>query len=128
MQFHAHLIEVPAHLDQTSRDHHVLHAEQQQGLGQQTVPPGAARLLVVALDVLRHVVVHDEPHIGLVDPHAERHRRHDHMDVVPGEGVLHSRALGRGHAGVIRGSPDARLPQALGHLLDPLAAQAVDDP
>ena len=41
------------------------------------VAPGAATLLVVRLDRRRRAVVEHLPHVGLVDAHAERHRR-DH--------------------------------------------------
>lgn len=36
-------------------------------------------LLVVVLHGLADGVVDDEPHVGLVDAHAERHRGHDHL-------------------------------------------------
>ncbi len=49
------------------------------GGGGQAVAPGAADLLIVALDVLRQVHVEDEPHVRLVDAHAERDGGdHDH--------------------------------------------------
>ena len=47
----------------------------------QAVATRAAGLLVVALDRLRQVEVGDEPHVGLVDAHAEGDRR-DHDDAV----------------------------------------------
>lgn len=36
-------------------------------------------LLVVVLHGLADGVVDDEPHVGLVNAHAERHRGHDHL-------------------------------------------------
>ena len=52
------------------------------------VPPGAARLLIVALQILGHVVVDDEPDVGLVDAHAEGVGGHHDADPVVEEIVL----------------------------------------
>ena len=70
-------------------------------VGRQPVAPGAADLLVVALDVVRHVGVADEAHVRLVDPHAERDGRHHHDAVLLQEDVLVARAVGGVHAGMI---------------------------
>ena len=61
---------------------------EQQRLGRSAVTPGAAGFLIVGFDVLRDVVVHHEAHVGLVDAHAERHRRHHDLDVILEEGLL----------------------------------------
>ena len=57
----------------------------------QPVASGAAGLLVVPLDGLRQVEVRDEPHVGLVDAHAERDGR-DHHDPVLAQEPLWFRA------------------------------------
>ena len=44
------------------------------------VPARAACLLVVLLHALRQTRVRHEAHVGLVDAHPERHRRHHHVD------------------------------------------------
>ncbi len=62
--------------------------EEQYTLGGQAVAPGAADFLVVALEVLRKVVVDDEPDVGLVDAHAEGDGGHHDEDVVAHETLL----------------------------------------
>ena len=51
------------------------------------VTPGAADLLVVALDRARQVVMDDEAHIGPIDTHPERHSRHNHVGSLVQVGV-----------------------------------------
>ena len=67
-------------------------------------PPG---FLVIALDVLRQVVVHDEADVRLVDPHPEGDRRAHDPDVVAQEHLLVLRALARVEPGVIGLGRDA---------------------
>ena len=93
----------------------------------QAVAARAARLLVVALDGLGQVVVHDEAHVGLVDAHAEGDGGDDDVDLVAREGVLYARALVRRQAGVVGGGAARRPAAAVGDLLDALAREAVDD-
>ena len=89
--------------------------------------PGAARLLVIGLDVLRDVHVRDEADVGLVDAHAEGDRR-DHDDVVLAqEPLLVARALLGGHAGVVGQRPESLRGEPLGRLLGHLAREAIDD-
>jgi hypothetical protein len=59
----------------------VSHAVERQRIGRQSVAAGAADLLIVALDIGRHVGMKHKTHVRLVDAHAERHRR-DHHDAV----------------------------------------------
>ncbi len=65
----------------TSRDRkrsvsRYLRVEVDVAVGRQSVAAGAADLLDVGLEVARRVVVDDGADVGLVDAHAERHRRH----------------------------------------------------
>ena len=53
-------------------------AQNSQRFGRIAVAPGAAGLLVIGLDRLGDAGMGDEAHVGLVDAHAERDRRHDH--------------------------------------------------
>src|SRR5258705_4595756 len=46
------------------------------------VAPGASRLLVVRLERAGWTPVDHPPHVGFVDPHAERRRRDDGADAV----------------------------------------------
>jgi hypothetical protein len=57
-------------------------------LGRQPVAAGAAALLHVLLDPLRQVGVDDEADVGAIDPHAERDRRDDDVDVLVQELLL----------------------------------------
>ena len=64
----------------------VAHAVERQRIGGQPVAAGAADLLVIALDIGRHVGVQHEAHVGLVDAHAERDGR-DHRRRRPPAGT-----------------------------------------
>src|SRR6266699_7033041 len=65
------------------------------------VPSRAAGLLVIGLERPRRTPVDHAPHIGLVDPHAERRRGHDHTDAIAEERAQHSGADRRGESGVV---------------------------
>ncbi len=108
-------------LDEAAGDARVAEAEEQQGLGGQAVAAGPARLLVVALDGLGQVVVHDEAHVGLVDAHAEGDGGDDDLQVVARRRLLHALALGGGQAGVVGGGRQAGRRQPLGDLFGALA-------
>ena len=75
-------------IDHASLVHHVLQAVAHPGVGGSTIAPGAAGLLVVAFDVFRHVQVRHKAHIGLVDAHTKRNRRHHHQALVTQKAVL----------------------------------------
>ena len=92
----------------------VAHAVKRQRVGGQPVAAGAADLLVVAFDIGRHVGVQHEAHVGLVDPHAESHRRHHDDAVFLQKNILIMRAHPRLHAGVIGQRLDAALAQKFG--------------
>ncbi|OIQ83817.1 hypothetical protein GALL_343830 [mine drainage metagenome] len=70
----------------------------------------------------------DEPHVGLVDPHAERDRRDHHETVLAQEPRLVRRADPGVEARVVRQRRDAVLDEVLRRLLDRRPGQAVDDP
>lgn len=69
----------------------------------------------------------DEPHVGLVDTHAESDRGDDHVGALHQEIVLILGARGRIHARMIGQRLDAVGHQQLGQFLDLLAAQTIDD-
>ena len=76
--------------------HDVLQPVGQPGGRRQAVAPGAAGLLVVALDRLRQVEVGDEAHVGLVDAHAERDRGdHDQAVLAQEAGLVARRGSAR---------------------------------
>ena len=93
-----------------------------------SVAPGAAGLLVVGLDALGQVEMRDKPHVGLVDPHAERDRGYDHDTVLVDEAVLMPGAKVCIEARVIRQRGNPGVGKRGRGILDLGARQAVDDP
>ena len=100
---------------------------QQHALGGLAVAARAARLLVVRLQRARHGVVHHQPHVRLVDAHAERVGGHDHPGLLLHEGLLHLAPVVVVQAGVVRQRPDALASQHAGDALHRLARGRVDD-
>ena len=95
------------------------------------IAAGAARLLIVGLDALGHVVVNHVTNVGFVDAHAKGVGGDHHLDVVVDKGAL---ALATGvvaHTGVITAHANAAGAQRLGKLacqrVDRLAGGAVHD-
>ena len=82
--------------------------------------------VLVSCDI-RLVAVDDVTDVRLVDAHAECHGRHHHVDVVPPEGLLSPRPLGRVHPRVVGERPHAVAAQIVGGRRHALPAQAVDD-
>ena len=107
--------------------HHVLQAVGHPGICRQAIPAATPGFLVVRLEGLGQVQVRDEPHVGLVDAHAERHGRdHDQAFLVE-EALLVMGSGFVGQAGVIRQRREALLTEEHRHFVDFLARQAVDD-
>ena len=99
--------------------------------GRVAVTAGAARLLVVGLDALGHVVVDHVAHVGLVDAHAKGVGGNHHLDIVVDKGAL---ALTTGvvaHAGMVAANTNAAGAQRLGKLacqrIDRLAGRTIHD-
>ena len=91
------------------------------------VTPGAARLLVVALERGGQRPVPDRAHVGLVHAHAERRRRDHHAVGGRHEARLARVALGRAEPGVVRLGREIGLAQPLGDVLAARARAGVDD-
>ncbi len=121
------LIGSGALLDLAAAQSDVAGAVEGERIGGQSVAAGAADLLVIALDVVRHVGVADEAHVGLVDPHAERDRRHHDDAVLLQECILVARAVSALHAGVIGQCLDAFIAQEFRKLLRQPARGAIND-
>ena len=85
----------------------VLLAEKQVAVRALAVAPGAAGLLIVAFDVLGHVVVDDKTHIGFVNAHAKGIGRDHHVPAVISKILLVALALRVGETGVIARDGDA---------------------
>ena len=92
---------------------------EEQRLRGHPVAPGATRLLVVGLDGSGHGGVRDRPHVGLVDTHAERVRRHDDIHVTGHEAPLSFGTLLAAEPRVVGDDLDAECPlQIAGQPLD----------
>ena len=57
-------------------------AEKQHAFARQAVAPGAAGFLIVALQILWQIVMHDETDVRFVNSHPEGNGRRDHAHVV----------------------------------------------
>ena len=114
-------------LDEKCIEVHIGGLIQQAADGVLAVAPRAARLLIVALQVLGHVVVHDEGHVRLVDAHAERVGRHDHRQAVGDEILLRVLPLLIAHARVVAHGVHAVFHEHPRDLLHAPARAAVDD-
>ena len=116
-----------AFIDQRAAGDEIAPAEQQQAIGPQPIAARPADLLVVVLQALRQVVVEDEPHVGLVDPHAERDGRHHDRDLVAREKLLVVASRGVIHPRVVRQDGPALRLQAGRQLIHAAPRAAVDD-
>ena len=99
--------------------------------GRIAIAAGAARLLVVGLDALGHVVVDHVAHVGLVDAHAKGVGGNHHLDIVVDKGALALAAGVVAHAGMVAANANAAGAQRLGKLarqrIDRLAGRAIHD-
>ena len=100
--------------------------EEHAGAGQ-VVTAGASGFLVVALQGLGQVVVHDQPHVRLVDAHAEGDGGRDDPDLVANEAILGRSTNGRFEASVVGQCLYALVGKVGRQVLGVLAGEAVDD-
>ena len=47
-----------------------------------TISPRSSRLLIIAFQILGHIVMHDKGHVRFIDTHAKGIGRHDHRCAV----------------------------------------------
>ena len=118
---------VAAAVDEELAGLHVFLVVDEDAVGRGPVAAGAARLLIVSLQVGGHVVVDDKAHVGLVDAHAEGVGGHHHAGAVVEELVLVGAALLGGKARVVARGGEALLPEQVAHVLHGLAGGAVHD-
>ena len=88
-------------VDQLAQAHDILQAVDHPRFGGLPVAAGPSRLLVIGFHALRQVHMGHEPHIGLVDAHAEGDGRRDDHAVLVLEAGLVGGARRRGQAGMI---------------------------
>ena len=95
------------------------------------IAAGAARLLIVGLDALGHVVVNHVTNVGFVDAHAKSVGGDHHLDVIIDKGTLALAAGVVAHAGMVATHANTAGAQCLGKLagqrIDRLAGGAVHD-
>ncbi len=106
---------------------HVLQTVGHPGIGGQTVTPCPTGFLIISLERFGQVHVRDEPHVGLVDAHAERDGRDHDQPFLVEKALLIGRPGFGGQAGVIRQRRIAVVTEKDSDLIDLLARQAVDD-
>ena len=115
------------HVDEELAQAAVPRREVEHALRRRPVSARAARLLVVGLERIGHVMVQDHAHVRLVDPHAKRVRGDDDAQRIAREGFLDAFAVLVFHAGVVARALDAVVLEVVGQILDALAGAAVDD-
>ena len=106
---------------------HVVPGVEQHAVGLVLVPSGAARLLQVVLQRGRNVGVYHQPHVGLVDAHAEGVGGRYRSKFAADEGLLDGLFLLGLESGVEAVGGDSLLLQESRHLLGPPAGRAVHD-
>ena len=120
-----------AAVDQKAAHAKIVAVPQQVAAGRIAIAAGAARLLVVGLDALGHVVVDHVAHVGLVDAHAKGVGGNHHLDIVVDKGALALAAGVVAHAGMVTANANATGAQRLGKLtcqrIDGLAGRAIHD-
>ena len=113
--------------DEELLDHDVLAAEEEDTFPRRAVAAGPARFLVVAFDVLGHLVMDDVADVALVDAHAESVGSDDDLEPVIRKGVLHGPAHVVAEAGMIAAGPDAPPRQLFIDAVHFLARRRIDD-
>ncbi len=91
------------------------------------VASGAPCFLIIAFQILGHVVMNDKGHVGFVDSHAKRIGRNDDRRTVADEILLRSAAHLIAHARMIAYRIHAAILKHPRHFLDALARAAIHD-
>ncbi len=114
-------------VDEEFRRADVAGREQQNAVGGAAIPTGTAGLLVVALQVLGHVIVNHKGDVGLVDAHAEGVGGHHDGFPVVGEILLILPPLLIVQARVVAGGGEAVVAEGLADPFHVGPGGAVDD-
>ena len=116
-----------ASLHQAPPSNRVGRRVEQHAFSGQAVTAGAPGLLLVGLDRFRNRRVDHASDVAAIDSHAERNRRHHHVDFLGGEAILRAAAIVGFHSGMIRCGAHALARQVCRDLLGVFSADAVDD-
>ena len=100
---------------------------EQRAPGGLSIAACTACFLIITFQILGHVIVDHEPHVGLVDAHAEGIGRHHDLHPVIEEIVLILPPGIRVQLGMVGRSPDTAALQQAGSLIHLLCGAAVDD-
>ena len=119
-------------LDALRREHGlpqpvVTAADEQQAFGLEAVTAGAARLLLIVLERLRHARVDHVAHIRAIDAHAEGDGGHHDVGPLVDERLLVAAALLVGQPRVVAQRAQSASAQRGGELVHLAAADAIDD-
>src|SRR6266550_3421868 len=114
-------------IDEMRLLHDITRAEKQHAFAWQSIAPGAARLLVITFDILRQIVMNNEPHVRFIDSHPEGDRRRDHPHVISQEQLLILGALPGCETGVIRFRLYPILAQVSCQRIRGFSARAIND-
>ena len=101
-----HALEVFASKKQFA-DHHILGGEEKNAFSWFAVSSGTSGFLVVVFHALRHVVMDDEAHVGLVNSHTKGICGDDYLSTVVDEIILAFLADIVAHSSVVTGYRDA---------------------
>jgi hypothetical protein len=95
--------------------------EQHMRLGRRAIAPRPSKLLIIRFQAARQIGMKNEPHVGLVDTHAEGDGRRHHHRPLGHEQVLIALAFVLAHAGVIGARLDTVFDQQRRRLFGALA-------
>ena len=121
------VVGLPLLVDEKADGAHIRAGIQQGAPGGLTVAPGAPCLLIIAFQILWHIIMDDEPHVWLVDAHAKGIGGNHHLYPVVEEIVL---ILPPGvcvQLGVVSCRPDAAALQQLHRLVHLPGGAAIHD-
>ena len=98
----------------------------QQTFRRQAVTPCASCLLIIAFDILGHIIMHYKAYIRLINTHTEGICRHNQRHAAADEGILVFAPLLRRQTCVIAQGTEALAPQKLRHAFHLIARSTVN--
>ena len=110
---------------ETTQTFNIVRAVETQTVSFAAISAGTTRLLIIALQTLRDVIVYYKTHVRLVNTHSESDRSHDHLTLFHQEGILMRTTRRRVQTGMVRLGRDTVHFQHLRQILYLLASQAI---